>query len=185
MRTFGRMRRRMVGGVSTAAALAAVGVLAPAAGAQVALPTPCPAPVVAAAVSTVTCAFTGTAQTWTVPAGVTSAMFDLFGASGGNGNFAGAGGAGGETTATIAVVAGATYQVMVGDGTYLNGVTIAAAGAISGDTAASFDGVNDSVRVPDSNSLDVGDSFTLEGWIKRARPRRCRSSSTRAPTACS
>ena len=55
------------------------------------------------------------------------------------------------------------------DGTYLNGVTLGVPGALAGDanTAASFDGVNDSVRVPDANSLDVGDTFTLEGWIKR------------------
>ena len=111
MRTFGRMRRRMLGGVSTAASLLAVGVLAPAAGAQVTLPTPCPAPVVAIGVSTVTCVYTGAAQTWTVPAGVTSATFDLLGASGGVNNVAGAGG---ETRATIPVVAGTTYQVMVG-----------------------------------------------------------------------
>ena len=54
-------------------------------------------------------------------------------------------------------------------GTYLNGVTLGVPGALVGDTntAASFDGVNDQGRVPDSASLDVGDSFTLEGWIKR------------------
>jgi Tol biopolymer transport system component len=56
------------------------------------------------------------------------------------------------------------------NGTYLNGPLLGLPGALAGDanTAASFDGVNDSVRVPDANSLDVGDSFTLEGWIKRS-----------------
>jgi hypothetical protein len=34
-------------------------------------------------------------------------------------------------------------------------------------TAVSIDGFDDHVRVPDSSSLDVGDSFTLEGWILR------------------
>jgi subtilisin-like proprotein convertase family protein len=55
-------------------------------------------------------------------------------------------------------------------GTYLNGPLLGQPGALALDpnTAASFDGVNDSVRVPDANSLDVGDSFTLEGWVKRA-----------------
>ena len=56
------------------------------------------------------------------------------------------------------------------NGTYLGGVTLGAAGAIVGDanTAASYDGVNDTGRVPDANSLDVGSSFTMEGWIKRS-----------------
>jgi subtilisin-like proprotein convertase family protein len=56
------------------------------------------------------------------------------------------------------------------NGTYLGGVMLGAAGAIVGDpnTAASYDGVNDTGRVPDANSLDVGSSFTMEGWIKRS-----------------
>lgn len=56
------------------------------------------------------------------------------------------------------------------NGTYLNGPLLGQAGALVGDpdTAASFDGVNDTARVPDANSLDVGDSFTLEGWVKRS-----------------
>ena len=55
-------------------------------------------------------------------------------------------------------------------GTYLGGVTLGQPGALVGDpnTAALYDGVNDFGRVPDSNTLDVGDSFTLEGWIKRS-----------------
>ena len=35
------------------------------------------------------------------------------------------------------------------------------------NTSISMDGVNDSVRVPAANSLNVGDSFSLEGWVKR------------------
>ena len=56
------------------------------------------------------------------------------------------------------------------NGVYLNGVTLGVPGALTGDpdTAASYDGVNDIGRVPDSNSLDVGASLTLEGWIKRS-----------------
>ena len=56
------------------------------------------------------------------------------------------------------------------DGTYLNGVTLGVPGALAADpdTAASYDGVNDAGRVPDASSLDVGSSFTLEGWIKRS-----------------
>jgi subtilisin-like proprotein convertase family protein len=56
------------------------------------------------------------------------------------------------------------------NGTYLNGVALGAAGALIADPnkAATWDGVNDSGRVPDANSLDMGASFTIEGWIKRA-----------------
>jgi trimeric autotransporter adhesin len=46
---------------------------------------------------TVTFAYSGAAESWTVPAGVTSATFDLYGAQGG------AGGLGGRVTATLAV----------------------------------------------------------------------------------
>jgi hypothetical protein len=35
-----------------------------------------------------------------------------------------------------------------------------------------LDGVDDFVRVPDHRSLDVGDSFALEGWIRRSRSSR-------------
>ena len=54
------------------------------------------------------------------------------------------------------------------NGTYLGGVTLGQPGAVAGDTAALFDGVNDTGRVPDANSLDVGDSFSVEGWVKRS-----------------
>jgi len=56
------------------------------------------------------------------------------------------------------------------NGTYLGGVALGAPGALSADpnTAATYDGINDTSRVPDSNTLDVGNSFSLEGWIKRS-----------------
>ena len=61
---------------------------------------------------TVTCTypFTGAPETWTVPAGVTQATFDLYGAQGAGGN----GGRGGRVTATLAVTPGAIYQIRVG-----------------------------------------------------------------------
>ena len=52
---------------------------------------------------------------WVVPAGVTSATFDLFGGSG-SGAGASIGGKGGETVATIAVTPGETLQINVGVG---------------------------------------------------------------------
>ncbi|HEY1538600.1 MAG TPA: hypothetical protein VGF63_04315 [Solirubrobacteraceae bacterium] len=55
------------------------------------------------------------------------------------------------------------------NGTYINGPTLGILGALAGDpdTAVSLDGVNDVVRVPDANTLDVGNTFSAEGWIKR------------------
>jgi len=53
----------------------------------------------------------------------------------------------------------------VNNGTYLGNPTLGVPGVLA--TALSLNSVNDWVRVADSNSLDVGDSFSLEGWIKR------------------
>ncbi len=65
----------------------------------------------------VTFGYTGTAQTWTVPANVHSVIFDLFGAQGGTdalGTQNGVGGLGGEATATLSVTPGQMLQVNVG-----------------------------------------------------------------------
>src|SRR5438477_9636018 len=61
------------------------------------------APSCATSGTTVTCTFsyTGAAKTWTAPAGVTQATFDLYGAQGGGGF--NNGGLGGRVTATLAV----------------------------------------------------------------------------------
>ena len=68
-----------------------------------------------AAATTATFNHTGAAQTWTVPAGITSATFDLYGAQGGGGDEPGRDpGLGGRATATIAVTPGASIQVNVG-----------------------------------------------------------------------
>jgi DNA-binding beta-propeller fold protein YncE len=55
------------------------------------------------------------------------------------------------------------------DGTYLGLPQLGVPGALAADpnTAVRMDGVNDTVRVPDANTLDVGNTFTAEGWIKR------------------
>ena len=57
---------------------------------------------------TITFTFNGAAETWTVPAGVTQATFDLYGAEGG---YAAMGGQGGRVTATLNVTPGTTYQI--------------------------------------------------------------------------
>jgi hypothetical protein len=60
-------------------------------------------------------AYTGAAQTWTVPLAVTSATFDVFGAQGGdNHNGTAAGGKGAEVNASVPVTSGQTLQIVVG-----------------------------------------------------------------------
>lgn len=51
-------------------------------------------------------------------------------------------------------------------GTVAGGATRTAAGRFG--RAISFDGVNDMVSVPDSNSLDLTGAMTLEGWVNPA-----------------
>ena len=49
--------------------------------------------------------------------------------------------------------------------TLINGPALGVPGVLQ--TAVQLDGVNDRINVPDSATLDVGDSFTLEGWVRR------------------
>jgi hypothetical protein len=69
-----------------------------------------------ASATTRTFSFTGAAQTWTVPAGVTQAKFNLYGAQGAGivGDPLFAAGLGGRARATIAVIPGTSIQVNVG-----------------------------------------------------------------------
>jgi hypothetical protein len=55
-------------------------------------------------------------------------------------------------------------------GAYTGGVTLAQPGALLNDpaTSASFDGSTGYVGVPVSSSLNVGDTVTIEAWVKRA-----------------
>jgi hypothetical protein len=57
------------------------------------------------------------------------------------------------------------------NGTYIGGVSLGLPGALASDPsseAALYDGINDQGRVPDSATMDVGNSFTAEAWIKRS-----------------
>ena len=54
-------------------------------------------------------------------------------------------------------------------GNYTGGVTLNAAGALFGDPdpAARFDGVNDSVQVPDASELHLNSDWTIEFWARQ------------------
>ncbi len=61
--------------------------------------------------------YTGAGQTWVVPAGVTSAQFDVYGAAGGDNSIDGCndlGGLGGHVTATLTVTPGQSIDIVVG-----------------------------------------------------------------------
>jgi concanavalin A-like lectin/glucanase superfamily protein len=72
--------------------------------------------------------------------------------------------------ATLATGAVAADSEGANAGTYANGPLLDQPGALVGDSnrAAKLDGVNDYVTVPDAATLDVGDTFTLEAWVKRS-----------------
>ena len=81
----------------------------------------CPAPVISGSTATVTCSYNGTtgadgsAQSWTVPAGVTQATFDVYGAAGGPLVVEPSRAAqGGEATATLTVTPNTTLTVVAG-----------------------------------------------------------------------
>ena len=56
-------------------------------------------------------------------------------------------------------------------GTFAGGATLGQPGGLPGDpdTAVRFDGVDDSISVPDSNSLDATTGVTVEAWVKRTK----------------
>jgi hypothetical protein len=56
------------------------------------------------------------------------------------------------------------------DGTYTGSPTFGVSGALKGDNDTAVligSGVTDFATIPDDNSLDVGDTFTLDFWVKQ------------------
>lgn len=70
----------------------------------------------------------------------------------------------GDSTGTVACDAKGTNP-----GTYAGGFTLGQAGALAGDsdTGTAFNGSSGEVSVPSSTSLNAGDRFTIEAWVKR------------------
>jgi Bacterial Ig-like domain (group 3) len=149
------MRTRHAAAVA-ACALAATGLAggmslagSGAAAATVAQGTPaCPAAVVSDVSATVTCHYTGAAQYWTVPAGVTQATFTLYGAEGGAGaagdSVGGAAGLGAEVVGTLPVSAGTEMQVIVGQaGGTGSGATFGGGGAAGTNGAGAGGGASE------------------------------------------
>ena len=64
--------------------------------------------------TTATFHYTGSMQTWTVPACVNSITFDVQGAQGGGSHFGGSPGLGGRVTGTLAVTPGQVLNIFVG-----------------------------------------------------------------------
>lgn len=72
----------------------------------------------------------------------------------------------GEPSGTTAADSSGNSQT----GTYKATPTLGVAGAINGDanTAVTLNGTTQWITVPDSATLDLGDVFTYEAWIKRS-----------------
>jgi hypothetical protein len=109
-----RRASRLVGSLALLTGLVAPVVILGASSPAGAIPPPpsCGAPVASGSNDVVTCSYTGADQSWTVPAGVTEATFDAYGAEGGS-PFAPAGD-GGQATGAFAVTPTVTFTIAVG-----------------------------------------------------------------------
>jgi large repetitive protein len=96
----------------------------------------CGSPVVSGPNSIVTCAFTGSTSTFTVPAGVVAVALAVAGAAGGSSAEGIPGGNGGQEQATLPVTSGDVLTVLVGG----HGAPVAAGGFGGGGAAGAPDG---------------------------------------------
>jgi hypothetical protein len=143
--------RKLVGAGTACVLAGGAGALMAAGTAQAAVKVmpACPAPVISGATATVTCSYTGAAQYWTVPAGVTQATFTLYGAAGGAGSnswgYVGGvagGGTGAEVTGTLRVTPGTVLQVNVGQAGAGSGTSFGG-GGLAGDGGGGGGGASD------------------------------------------
>jgi hypothetical protein len=163
----GRVRQAWrLGAAIAVLGLTIVSVVAVPASIAGAVPTtsPCPVPVVTGMTAVVTCSYDGTTgangtdQTWTVPAGVTQATFDVYGAQGGY-DF-GTGGDGGETTALLSTTPGTTFTVVAAGqgGTPFSELAVPQAGGFGGGGAG---GSNFVVGAGGGGASSVSEGGTL------------------------
>ena len=142
-----------------------------------------------AATTTLTFDYTGAAQTWTVPTGVTSATFDVYGAQGGGSPYQ-TGGLGGRAQVTLTVTPGATYQIVVGgrgasrslDNASVGGPGGFNGGAVGGQGFISGSGGGGASDVR-SGAFALADRLVVAGgrrqllgdreWRRRRREQRC------------
>lgn len=162
-------RRHRLGRLIAASALAATGVLAQGglspALADSSAPAAGPACSVSGATQTCVYDYTGAAQSWTVPVGVSAATVTAYGAAGAAGTQFGqvAGGAGGHEVATLSgLTTGQTFQVNVGGlgadgGEVPSGYTGAAGGWNGGGSGYTGGGGASDVRAAGS-----GGQYTLQ-----------------------
>jgi hypothetical protein len=122
----------------------------------------CGAPVISAGTATVTCLYTGAAQYFTVPAGVTRATFTLYGAEGGAsaGNDE-PGGVGAQVTAALAVSAGTVLQVNAGQG----GATNDGASSFNGGGPGGLTGAGDGGGATDIRSAASDGSYPVASRV--------------------
>ena len=122
---------------------------------------------------TSTFGFTGGSQTWMVPAGVTTATFDVRGAKGGD-DF-NAGGLGGRATALLAVTPGATVTLLVG-GQGGSGSSGAGAGGFNGGAAGTPLPTSGPNTTPKSKTASKTASTTASALRRRLSTGHRRSS---------
>ncbi len=165
----GRRQRSRAGRAALSAlavtGLAAGGLLA-GAGSALAQGTPyCGAAVVSGGIATVTCAYTGAAQYWTVPGGVTQATFTLYGAEGGAGGYygSGSGGLGAEVSAVIPVTGGTALQVNVGQAGSPGGGGTFGGGGAGNLAAGSGGGASDVISPASGDSYPFGNALLVAG----------------------
>jgi hypothetical protein len=145
--------------------LAAAGLLV-GAGSALAQDTPsCGAPAVSGGTATVTCAYTGAAQYWTVPGGVTQATFTLYGAKGGAGGYSGSGsgGLGAEVSAAFPVTSGTVLRVNVGQAGSSGGGGTFGGGGAGNYAAGSGGGASDIISPASDGSYPFGNALLVAG----------------------
>jgi hypothetical protein len=100
--------------------------------------------------------YTGGAQSWTVPSGISSITAEVQGAKGGNSN----GGFGGRLKGNITVTAGETLNIYVG-GQGQNGVTFTCSGSVPAVLNGGFNGGGQGGRASDSFGCPSGTTYRL------------------------